>query len=101
VLDHPISRASLERFAAGSAAAPENREIVGHLLKGCPACAYTLRELDRGKPAASGAYEKALDRFERGLRAEVTAPSGTLTVMRSVLTRFSEHLLGEVLVSHR
>lgn len=98
MLNHPISRASLERFASGGGAPQENRAIVVHLLQGCATCAGTLRELDRGKPAPASAYEKALDGFERELRGSVTAPSGTLTVLRAVVTKFSDRLLGEVLM---
>jgi hypothetical protein len=101
VLNHPISRTSLERFASGGATPQENRSIVTHLLKGCSVCASTLRELDRGRPSPAGAYERALDRFERELRGSVTAPSGTLTVLRAVVAKFSDRLLGEVLVGHR
>ena len=101
MLDHPISRASLERFAVGSATAQENRAIVCHLLKGCPTCSGTLRVLDRGRPASVDAYERALDRFESEVRSEVTAPSGTLTVLRAVVNRFSDRLLGHSLVGHR
>lgn len=99
--NHPISRATLERFASGSANPQENRVIVSHLLMGCATCAGTLRELDRGKPAPASAYEKALDGFERELRGSVTAPSGALTVLRDVVSRFSHRLLGEVLVARR
>ncbi|HEX3129118.1 MAG TPA: hypothetical protein VH394_17425 [Thermoanaerobaculia bacterium] len=99
--NHPISRASLESFAAGTAKPQENRVIVTHLLQGCATCAGTLRELDRGKPAPDGAYERSLDRFERELRGSVTAPSGALTVLRDVVTRFGYRLLGEALVGHR
>ena len=101
MLNHPISRASLERFASGTANPQENRAIVAHLLQGCGTCACTLRELDRGKPAAAGSYERALDGFERELRGSVTAPSGTLTVLRAVVSKFSDRLLGEVLVERR
>ena len=101
VENHPISRANLERFAFGSGTAPENRAIVIHLLQGCATCAGTLRELDRGKPAAVGAYERSLDGFERELRGSVTAPSGALTVLRAVVSKFSDRLLGEVLVTRR
>ena len=99
--NHPISRASLESFAAGTGSAQENRVIVSHLLQGCATCAGTLRELDRGKPAPIGAYERSLDHFERELRGTVTAPSGALTVLRDVVAKFSHRLLGEVLVGHR
>ena len=99
--NHPISRATLESFAAGSASPQENRVIVSHLLGGCATCAATLRDLNRGKPASAGAYEGSLDRFERELRGAVTAPSGTLTVLRAVVSKFSDRLLGEVLVGYR
>lgn len=98
MLNHPISRASLERFACGGATPQENRVIVAHLLQGCATCAGTLRDLDRGKLAPASAYENALDGFERELRGSVTAPSGTLTVLRAVVTKFSDSLLGEVLM---
>jgi hypothetical protein len=101
VLNHPISRTSLERFASGSGSAQENRAIVAHLLQGCGTCAGTLRQLDRGKPATVASYERALDGFERELRGSVTAPSGTLTVLRAVVSKFSDRLLGEVLVGRR
>lgn len=83
-MEHPISRESLERFAAGSATRDEGRAIAIHLLKGCGTCAATLRSLERNR-APMDAYDRALDRFERGLRSEVAAPSGMLTVIRAVL----------------
>lgn len=98
--NHPISRASLERFATGGATPQENRVIVAHLLQGCATCSGALRELDRRTPAPVSAYERALDGFERELRGSVTAPSGTLTVLRAVVTKFGDRLLGEVLM-HR
>ena len=94
-MEHLISRESLERFAAGAATRDEGRTIALHLLKGCATCAATLRSLDRCK-APADAYDRALDRFERGLRGEVEAPSGMLTVLRAVLNR-SEHRLEEML----
>lgn len=83
-MEHPISRESLERFAAGSATRDEGRAIAVHLLKGCGTCAATLRSLERNR-APMDAYDRALDRFERDLRSEVAAPSGMLTVIRAVL----------------
>jgi hypothetical protein len=94
-VEHPVSRDSLERFAAGSATRDEGRTIAIHLLKGCATCAATLRNLHRGR-APMDAYDRPLDRFERGLRAEVEAPSGMLTVLRAVLKK-SEHRLEEML----
>jgi hypothetical protein len=77
-VEHLIPRESLERFAAGAATREEGRTIAIHLLKGCATCAATLRNL------------------ERGLRAEVQAPSGMLTVLRAVLKK-PEHRLEEML----
>ena len=90
-MEHPVSRDCLERFAAGAATCDEGRTIALHLLKGCATCAATLRNLNRQKPPLE-AYDRSLDRFERGLRAEVEAPS----VMRAVL-RKPEHRLEEML----
>lgn len=90
-MEHPISRESLERFAAGTATREEGRAIAVHLLKGCGTCAATLRSLGRDR-APTDAYDRALDRFERGLRGEVQAPSGMLTVLRSVLTQADSQL---------
>jgi hypothetical protein len=94
-VEHPVSRESLERFAAGAATCAEGRTIALHLLQGCVTCAATLRNLHRS-PAPMDAYDRSLDRFERGLRAEVQAPSGMLTVLRAVLKK-PEHRLEEML----
>jgi hypothetical protein len=94
-VEHPVSRESLERFAAGAATRDEGRTIALHLLKGCAACAATLRNLEHRR-VPLGAYDRSLDRFERGLRAEVEAPSGMLTVLRAVLKK-PEHRLEEML----
>ena len=79
-MQHPISKETLKRFAAGKASPDENRGIVAHLLKGCEACARTLREAERVETPVC-AYDKALDRFERGVRGDLQAPSGRLTVL--------------------
>ena len=97
-VEHPISQASLERFAAGTATREEGRVIAIHLLKGCATCAGVLRNLDRDR-APLDAYDQALDRFEREVRGEVTSPAGMLTVLRAVLTRF-EHRLEETFTRH-
>jgi hypothetical protein len=94
-VEHPISSDCLERFAAGAATREEGRNITLHLLKGCSTCAATLRNLNRER-APMDAYDRSLDRFERGLRVEVEAPSGMLTVLRAVLKK-SEHRLDEML----
>lgn len=98
MVEHPISRDSLERFAAGGATRAEGQLIVRHLLSGCVTCAGFLRGLDRGRSPLD-AYDWALDQFERGLKAEVQAPSGMLTVLRAVL-RKSESRLEEALTRH-
>ena len=41
--------------------------MVMHLLKGCAACARTLRALMEPVPVARADYEKPLDRFDEGL----------------------------------
>jgi hypothetical protein len=81
-MKHPISRTSLERFAAGTASREEKRVILAHLLKGCATCAAALRELDcrdrrdcREQPV--DAYDKALDRIERA-RAALTRPGSRI-----------------------
>ncbi len=94
-MEHAISSATLERFAAGAATREEGRTIALHLLKGCATCTSTLRNLERSR-APMDAYDRSLDLFERGLRAEVQAPSGMLTVLRAVLKK-SEHRLEEML----
>lgn len=97
-MEHPISRDTLKRFAAGAATRDEGRLIALHLLKGCATCAATLRNLEHASIPLD-AYDRSLDRFERGLRAEVQAPSGMLTVLRAVLKK-PEHRLEEMLARH-
>jgi hypothetical protein len=71
-MEHSVSRASLERFAAGTASREEKRIIVAHLVKGCATCAAVLRELDcREQPV--DVYDKVLDRIER-TRATLPRP---------------------------
>jgi hypothetical protein len=65
-MDHP-SADTLKRFAAGTGSREENRSVVQHLLKGCPACARTLRALMEPDPVARADYEKPLDRFDHGV----------------------------------
>lgn len=69
MVEHPVTRDSLKRFAAGAATREEGQLIAAHLLKGCTACAQVLRDLGRGK-ASHDAYSRALDQFERGLKAD-------------------------------
>jgi hypothetical protein len=58
-MDHP-SEDTLKRFAAGSASREESRAVVAHLLKGCAACARTLRALLQPESVSRSAYEAAL-----------------------------------------
>lgn len=97
-MEHLIARDSLERFAAGTATREERRLIAIHLVKGCPTCAGTLRDLERRRVPLD-AYDRALARFERELRGEVEAPSGMLTVLRAVLNKF-EQRVEETLARH-
>lgn len=82
-MDHP-SEETLKRFAAGTASREENRRVVAHLVRGCSACAGKLRELMEPDTVARGAYDTALDRFDRGtiesLESSIT-PLQTLRVM--------------------
>ena len=68
-MDHPVSRESLTRFAAGASTRQENRSIVAHLLQGCPECARQIREGVRPE-VPDDAYESVLSRMngERTLR---------------------------------
>lgn len=97
-MQHPISKDILERFASATASREENRSVVAHLLKGCPACARTLRDFERIETPVC-VYDKALDRFERNLRGEMQAVSGRQTVLREVLTKFEGRLLDVTLLS--
>ena len=82
-MDHP-SEETLKRFATGTASREENRSVVAHLVKGCSACARKLRDLMEPDSVARGAYDTALDRFDRGvinrLESSIT-PLQTLRVM--------------------
>jgi hypothetical protein len=74
-VDHP-SEEALRRFASGKAPRREGKAVVAHLLKGCAGCSRKLSSLLEPKPVTAGAYDEALDRFDRGLRA-VEGSSGT------------------------
>ena len=65
-MDHP-SEDTLKRFAAGTGARDANRAVVAHLLKGCPACARTLRLLMEPASVTRVSYEAPLDRFDQGV----------------------------------
>lgn len=65
-MDHP-SEETLKRFATGTASREENRDVVAHLVKGCSACTRKLRALMEPDSVARGAYDTALDRFDRGV----------------------------------
>jgi hypothetical protein len=57
-MEHPISDASLERFARGTAPRDEGRAVLAHLLRGCSLCSRKLNAfagLDRPAEAGSPA----------------------------------------------
>jgi hypothetical protein len=69
VMDHPVSRDSLKRFAAGLSTRQENRSIVAHLLRGCADCAQQIHEGVRPE-VPDDAYDPILAKLsgERSLR---------------------------------
>jgi hypothetical protein len=83
-MDHPVSDATLGHVMAGTASREELRTVVAHLLHGCPDCAGRLRAL-LAPPQPDGAYDRALGRFEAGLRAALEAPAGPVSVLWSVI----------------
>jgi hypothetical protein len=44
-MEHPISDASLQRFACGTATGEEGRAVLVHLLRGCALCSHKLSAL--------------------------------------------------------
>jgi hypothetical protein len=66
---HHPSEEALKRFAAGKAPRRESKAVVAHLLNGCAECGRRLISLIEPKPVAAGAYDEALERFDRGLLA--------------------------------
>lgn len=76
-MSHPLEE-TLKRFASGSASRQENRTVVGHLLRQCPACAAKiLATMPPLEGFLEDTYEEPLRRFSRGL----------LGVLRTVLDR--------------
>ena len=66
--DHPVEE--LERLLAGEASVAERRRIVGHLLRGCPACARRALDGIRpgGRPApAEDELQQVVERAMRRL----------------------------------
>jgi hypothetical protein len=54
-MEHPISDASLERFARGVAPHDEGRAVLAHLLRGCSLCSRKLHTLaGLARPADAG-----------------------------------------------
>jgi hypothetical protein len=72
-VEHPISEASLRNFLAGTASREETRDLVVHLLKGCPSCSEKLRTIAR-EEIPGEAYENILDRLEKNLAATLDLP---------------------------
>lgn len=71
-MDHPVSRESLEKFAAGTSSREENRAVIAHLLKGCSSCSSQIGAYLRPEIAAD-AYDAV---FERLSGAAVPVPQG-------------------------
>jgi hypothetical protein len=84
MMDHPVSDALLAHAVAGTASRAELRTVVAHLLRGCPDCAGRLRAL-LAPPQPEAAYDRALGRFEAGLRAALEMPAGPVSVLWAVI----------------
>jgi hypothetical protein len=82
-MDHP-SEDTLKRFAAGTGSREENRSVVQHLLKGCPACARTLRALMEPDPVARADYEAPLDRFDHGVLQGLESSIDPMEALRTL-----------------
>ena len=82
-MDHP-SEETLKRFATGTGTREENRAVVIHLLKGCPACARTLRALMEPNPVTRADYEEPLDRFDHGLLQGLESAIEPLETARNI-----------------
>ena len=79
-MDHP-SDETLKRFAAGTASPEECQIVVAHLLKGCGLCSRKLKSLLEPDLVIAQSYDKALERFDRGLLEaleESVSPSAPL-----------------------
>ena len=83
-MDHP-SEETLKRFATGTASREENRSVVAHLVKGCSACARKLRDLMAPDSVARGAYDTALDHFDRGVIDRLESSITPLQTLRTML----------------
>ena len=83
-MDHP-SEETLKRFASGTAPREEGKAVVAHLLRGCADCAQRLKSLIEPEPVVGGAYDKALDRFDRGLLASLESSISPLQTLRNRL----------------
>lgn len=64
-MEHPTGE-QLERFAQIRASRAENRQIVIHLLRGCPACAAKIRNAIH-PDVPEEAYDRILDRCQKAL----------------------------------
>jgi hypothetical protein len=81
---HP-SEETLKRFTRGTAPREEGKAVVSHLLKGCAACSRKLRSLIEPERVRGGAYDEALDRFDRGLVESLETSISTVQTLRNVL----------------
>jgi hypothetical protein len=82
-MDHP-SEDILRRLTAGTGSREENRGVVAHLLKGCPACAGTLRSLMEPAPVVRASYEVPLDHFDQGLLEKIESTIDPLDTLGEV-----------------
>lgn len=71
-MEHPTDEQRL-RFARIEASTAENREIVRHLLRGCPLCGNKIRA-DIYPQIPEAAYEEPLNRLERASQ-KMTSPA--------------------------
>ena len=79
-MKHPTDE-QLLRFARIEASTAENREIVRHLLRGCPLCGNKIRA-DIYPQIPEEAYEKPLNRLERASRKMTSATKAQARELR-------------------
>jgi hypothetical protein len=88
-MEHPWEE-TLKRFVTGTAAREESLAVVAHLLKGCPACAQTIRRLMVPESVRPPSYDSALNRFDRGLVEALESSISPVQTLRTVLSQLLE-----------
>lgn len=83
-MDHP-SEETLKRFAAGTASREEGRNVVAHLLKGCPFCVTHLNSLIEPASVSGASYDAALDRFDQGMIETLETSISPVQTLQSIL----------------